>query len=135
MSRLERIRGGLPTEPLAWRCTSVECPAEDERSVVSPGTGHIGSARTISFATALWLFGWDLVESADYPSAWRAKIDDAWERPAASRSEHPLWDRDAEWLTHLRAGCVPWANEVLALPYLYLALSSRRPPRPATTIR
>jgi hypothetical protein len=33
----------------------------------------------------------------------------------------PLWDRDARWLAEIRRVQVPWATEVLALPYLYLA--------------
>lgn len=86
--------------------------------------------RTVSFATSLWLFGCELVEADNYLRDSQARIDDAWELPEASRAEGvPLWDRDADWLAELRLTLMPWATEVLALPYVYrLLISGRRSP-------
>jgi hypothetical protein len=79
-------------------------------------------SRDISFATALLLFGWDLAQTSSYRDEARAQVDDAWERPLIARAGGaPLWDRDAQWLTELRRIQVPWATEVLALPYVYLS--------------
>jgi hypothetical protein len=79
-------------------------------------------SREVSFATALLLFGWDLTQTRAYSDEARAQVDDAWERPPIARAGGaPLWDRDARWLAEIRRVQVPWATEVLALPYLYLA--------------
>jgi hypothetical protein len=77
--------------------------------------------RDISFATALLLFGWDLTQTRSYRDEARAQVDDVWERPLIARAGGALWDRDAQWLAELRRVQVPWATEVLALPYLYLS--------------
>ena len=79
-------------------------------------------SREVSFATALLLFGWQLTQTPAYRDEARAQVDDAWERPLIARAGGaPLWDRDARWLAEIRRVQVPWATEVLALPYLYLA--------------
>jgi hypothetical protein len=79
-------------------------------------------SRDISFATALLLFGWDLAQTRSYLDEARGQVDDAWERPLIARAGRaPLWDRDSQWLAELRRVQVPWATEVLALPYLYLS--------------
>jgi hypothetical protein len=73
-----------------------------------------------SLTTAWWLFGYQIVQRPDYASESRAQLDDAWERPPVSRSgPHALWDRDGAWLADVRRHAVPWASELLALPYLY----------------
>jgi hypothetical protein len=70
----------------------------------------------------LLLYGWDVTQTREYSAETRAQIDDAWERPEVARAGGtPLWDRDARWLAELRRVEVPWATEVLALPYLYWA--------------
>ena len=79
-------------------------------------------SREVSFATALLLFGLQLTQTPAYHDEARAQVDDAWEGPLIARAGgRPLWDRDAQWLAEIRRVQVPWATEVLALPYLYLA--------------
>src|SRR6476660_5577 len=79
-------------------------------------------SRDVSFVTALLLFGWHLTQTYAYRDEARAQVDDAWERPLIARAGGaPLWDRDEHWLAELRRVQVPWATEVLALPYLYLS--------------
>jgi len=79
-------------------------------------------SRDVSFATALLLFGWHLAQTPAYRDESRAQVDDAWERPLVARAGGaPLWDRDAHWLADISRVQVPWATEVLALPYLYLS--------------
>jgi hypothetical protein len=79
-----------------------------------------GLPRDVSFATALLLYGWDVAQTSTYYDESRAQIDDAWERPVVERAgSNALWDRDAAWLAEMRRVAVPWATEVLALPYVY----------------
>lgn len=79
-------------------------------------------SRDVSFVTALLLFGWHLTQTYAYRDEARAQVDDAWERPLIARAGGaPLWDRDEHWLAELCRVQVPWATEVLALPYLYLS--------------
>lgn len=79
-------------------------------------------SRDVSFVTALLLYGWHLAQTHAYRDEARAQVDDAWERPLIARAgDAPLWDRDARWLGELRRVQVPWATEVVALPYLYLS--------------
>lgn len=90
---------------------------EPEEERIRPGL-----PRDISFRTALLLYGWDVTQTREYSAETRAQIDDAWERPEVARGGGiPLWDRDARWLAELRRIEVPWATEVLVLPYLYWA--------------
>ena len=79
-------------------------------------------SRDVSFATALLLFGWHLTQTLAYRDESRAQVDDVWERPLIARAgSAPLWDRDARWLAEISRVQVPWATEVLALPYLYVS--------------